>query len=53
MEDMWKHRAPPHTLSWSDLSNEPIVASTSAAAEGIKDQRALSLKDSFNLFISR
>ncbi|KAK4700965.1 ubiquitin-like 1-activating enzyme E1 B, partial [Phenoliferia sp. Uapishka_3] len=56
MEDMWKHRKPPHPLSYSDLqlATEAQVAETSAAGAGagIKDQRSLSLADSFALFIS-
>lgn len=69
MEDMWKHRSPPHCLSWDELSKHDVEV-TSATAEGakaeasgsagvngsagkIESQRELSLKDSFNLFISR
>lgn len=56
MEDMWKHRAPPHALDFDRLQAEATKvgaeASTSGQA-GIKDQRALSLTDSFELFISR
>lgn len=55
MEDMWKHRKPPHPLSHSDLTTAAgaQVAETSAAGAGIKDQRSLSPSDSFALFISR
>lgn len=56
MEDMWKHRAPPHVLGYEQLAAEAARAgaqpSTSEQA-GIKDQRALSLTDSFELFMSR
>lgn len=56
MEDMWKHRAPPHALLFDELkasaAQREAEPSTSAAA-GIKDQRALSLSDSFELFVSR
>lgn len=53
MEAMWEHRAPPHALSWMGLtSNVPAVEEEKSVA-GIKDQRALSLHDSFALFISR
>jgi len=56
MEDMWKHRAPPHPLEYGQLKAEAASSgaepSTSAQAV-IKDQRALSLTDSFELFISR
>lgn len=58
MEDMWKHRQPPHPLSYTEL--EESLASGAQAAEtsaagstGIKDQRPLSLTDSFALFVSR
>lgn len=54
MEDLWKHRAPPHALSYADLlAQEDLIGETSAAGSGIKDQRALTLHDSFKLFISR
>lgn len=60
MEDMWKHRKAPHVLSYDDLSTsvtqKTASAETSAngaAPQGIKDQRALSLTDSFELFVSR
>lgn len=60
MEDMWKHRKPPHTLSFDELheasAQKPAAAETStngAAPQGIKDQRALSLTDSYELFVSR
>ncbi|SCZ96750.1 BZ3500_MvSof-1268-A1-R1_Chr4-1g06683 [Microbotryum saponariae] len=71
MEDMWKHRKPPHPLSWDELSASTSTStSTSTSADAatestatpsatngstgglIKDQRTLSLRDSFNLFIS-
>ncbi|SCV74448.1 BQ2448_8087 [Microbotryum intermedium] len=67
MEDMWKHRKPPHPLSWDELSASTSTVdttessstnstSTPAATNGstglIKDQRTLTLRDSFNLFIS-
>ncbi|KAM0786804.1 hypothetical protein ACM66B_002237 [Microbotryomycetes sp. NB124-2] len=57
MEDMWKHRKPPHPLSFDSLQAESenkagpsILASN--GAQGLKDQRALSLVDSFELFLS-
>ncbi|SGZ23803.1 BQ5605_C023g09637 [Microbotryum silenes-dioicae] len=71
MEDMWKHRKPPHPLSWDELSASTSTSTSSstsadAATEStanptktngstgglIKDQRTLTLRDSFNLFIS-
>ncbi|KAL8280566.1 hypothetical protein RQP46_006889 [Phenoliferia psychrophenolica] len=61
MEDMWKHRQPPHPLHYADLelavgaAAQAQVAETSATGAGvggIKDQRSLSLADSFALFLS-
>ncbi|BGO95008.1 hypothetical protein NBRC10512_006528 [Rhodotorula toruloides] len=66
MEDMWAHRKAPHTLNWDELSSAPSTSSsapsTSDASNGttaangkdearIKDQRKLSIKDSFDLFV--
>ncbi|GAA5900786.1 E1 ubiquitin-activating protein UBA2 [Sporobolomyces salmoneus] len=58
MTDMWKHRNPPHSLSYGDLSEsvkerkEQANGSAVDANGGIKDQRKLSLEDSFELFIA-
>merc|ERR1711939_542131 len=52
MEDMWKHRTKPTPLDYDQLA---AAASTSGAASngagGIKDQRILNTKDSFDLFV--
>lgn len=56
MEDMWKHRAPPHPLEYDALKAEAAKAGAEPSTSeqtGIKDQRALSLSDSFDLFVSR
>ncbi|KAM0750516.1 hypothetical protein T439DRAFT_381188 [Meredithblackwellia eburnea MCA 4105] len=53
MEDMWKHRNPPHPLSFEQLKTESSqTGEPSNTVAGIKDQRPLSLVDSFNLFLS-
>lgn len=57
MSDMWKHRNPPHTLSYEQLlktaqeRKEQGNGAEKEASSGIKDQRKLSLEDSFELFI--
>lgn len=55
MEDMWKHRIKPNPLSYDTLTESAAQkpsSSTSATATGtIKDQRELSLQDSFELFV--
>jgi ubiquitin-like 1-activating enzyme E1 B len=58
MEDLWKHRTPPHPISFESLSNDsttavPQAETSATGAAGIKDQRVLSLKDSFEIFLSR
>lgn len=56
MEDLWKHRQPPHALSYDALTGpdtSELVAESSVASAGIKDQKALTLRDSFELFMSR
>lgn len=53
MEDMWKHRNKPTPLSYDELAEAAAKnpsSSTSHAAGTIKDQRQLSLQDSFELF---
>lgn len=51
MEDMWKHRKPPVPLSFDDLeSSTPSTSTATKSINGIKDQRELSLHDSFQLF---
>ncbi|KAK4052712.1 E1 ubiquitin-activating protein uba2 [Microbotryomycetes sp. JL201] len=57
MEDMWKHRKPPHTLSFDTLQTESLKQAgpsiiAANGAQGLKDQRSLSLVDSFELFLS-
>lgn len=59
MEDLWKHRTPPHPISFEELSNAAPLAATEAETSangatvgGIKDQRVLSLHDSFEIFLS-
>ncbi|GAA5948296.1 hypothetical protein JCM3765_001357 [Sporobolomyces pararoseus] len=61
MTDMWNHRKPPHTLSFNQLE-EKLNSTTNQQEQeqepekngggggGIKDQRKLSLIDSFKLF---
>ncbi|GAA5945025.1 E1 ubiquitin-activating protein UBA2 [Sporobolomyces koalae] len=58
MTDMWNHRKPPHALSYEQLSSCASATTTTmttvaeAAGTGtIKDQRQLSLQDSFDLFV--
>jgi ubiquitin-like 1-activating enzyme E1 B len=63
MSDMWNHRKPPHTLSFTQLSkaleekrknddDSTMKKKDEGGGEGtIKDQRKLSLQDSFELFI--
>lgn len=58
MEDLWKHRTPPHPISYESMSvnSTAIVAeaeTSATGASGIKDQRVLTLKDSFEIFLSR
>lgn len=59
MEDMWRHRKPPHPLSFDQLETSvlqqtaPAVNGDAEKPQGIKDQRKLSLEDSFELFLSR
>lgn len=58
MEDMWRHRKPPHPLSFDEIETRVLQAPAAALEEngkpqGIKDQRKLSLEDSFELFLSR
>lgn len=51
MEDMWKHRKPPIPLSFDELeSSTPSTSTATKTIHGIKDQRELSLHDSFQLF---
>ncbi|ORY88224.1 hypothetical protein BCR35DRAFT_263546 [Leucosporidium creatinivorum] len=58
MEDMWRHRKPPHPLSFEQLETwalqqpAPAVNGEAEKPQGIKDQRKLSLEDSFELFLS-
>jgi ubiquitin-like 1-activating enzyme E1 B len=58
MTDMWNHRKPPHSLSYEQLSKSLQERqggqngdAAVAAGSGIKDQRKLSLEDSFELFV--
>ncbi|KAK4057495.1 E1 ubiquitin-activating protein uba2 [Microbotryomycetes sp. JL221] len=52
MEDMWKHRKPPHVLSYKDLLNQSKQKQNSNnVINGLKDQQTLSLVDSFELFL--
>lgn len=55
---MWRHRKPPHPLSFDEIETRVLQAPAAALEEngkpqGIKDQRKLSLEDSFELFLSR
>ncbi|GAA6023410.1 hypothetical protein JCM11491_006462 [Sporobolomyces phaffii] len=57
MTDMWNHRKPPHALSYDQLTKsvqegrEERRGEPEVGASGIKDQRKLSLEDSFELFV--
>ena len=60
MEDMWKHRKPPHPLVYEIIAAEGVEAAASGSGSaadslqtGLKAQRTLSLRDSFELFVSR
>ncbi|CAA3032863.1 ubiquitin-like activating enzyme () [Olea europaea subsp. europaea] len=51
MEDMWKHRKRPVPLDFDELQSAASSSETTNCAGGIKDQRILSTKDSFDLFV--
>lgn len=55
MEDMWRHRAKPTPLVYKDMrqvgSQNGSTSKIASEANGIKDQRELSLNDSFELFL--
>lgn len=53
MEDMWKHRMKPIPLDYEQLAAAPSSSEASNGSGGIKDQRTLSVKDSFDLFLDR
>lgn len=54
MEDMWKHRKPPHPLGWEGLEKAlKARVEPSDVAAGIKDQREMTLVDSYALFVDR
>jgi ubiquitin-like 1-activating enzyme E1 B len=53
MEEMWRHRTKPTPLDYDNLEKAPSSSNGASTQSGIKDQRALSVKDSFDLFIDR
>lgn len=55
MEDMWRHRKKPTPLEFDELEKAPSSSTNggSSASNGIKDQRALDAKASFDLFMDR
>lgn len=54
MEDMWKSRRKPVPLSFDELINAPSASdSNGAGTQGLRDQRVLTVKDSFDLFVQR
>jgi ubiquitin-like 1-activating enzyme E1 B len=54
MEDMWRHRRKPIPLNFDELAASPSASSsTNGQTNGIKDQKTLTVKDSFDLFIDR
>lgn len=54
MEDMWRSRRKPVPLNYEELASAPSSASGSGNDQnGIRDQRVLTVKDSFDLFTDR
>lgn len=54
MEDMWKSRRKPVPLDFDDLANAASASDANGHVNGgLRDQRVLSVKDSFDLFVQR
>ena len=53
MEDMWKHRKQPVPIDYDELEKIPTSSQATNGHSGIRDQKVLSLKDSFDLFLIR
>ena len=49
MEEMWKHRAKPTPVDYQQLLAAPSTSQQHNGTATIRDQRILSVKDSFDL----
>lgn len=53
MEDMWKSRQKPVPLDFEALESAPSASDSLKSSAIIRDQKQLSVKDSFDLFVDR
>lgn len=69
MTDMWRTRAPPVPLDFADIISTPIsdaasglpsnsncgsaTSATNGVSRGLKDQKALTLRETLDMFVSR
>lgn len=62
MTDMWRTRAPPDPLDFNAIISTPLSDKTpatptsnghSAPANALRDQKALTLRDMLDMFVSR
>lgn len=54
MEEMWRSRRKPVPIDYEELASAPSASDANGNDKnGLRDQRTLSVKDSFDLFVDR